>query len=138
MSVMAGVQQMLWSNAAFKAASPAGIAAVFVPERPVPADGSDLPAFTTYQIVGGSSKQAFDNTGPQRLRVQFDFHAGSYLLADAARKALRAALERYQGLLSDGTYLQQALFLQPIDYFDYEPRTFRCACEFYLYFNLTD
>lgn len=136
MTFMAALKEMLWANPGFKAASPGGIEFVLAPQRPQPADGSALPALTTMQRVGGSSKQTFDSAGPQKLRVQFDFHAGSYELAEAAHQALRAALERYQGKLADGTYLQQAVYLQAIDFYDNEPRQFRCACEFYLYFCL--
>lgn len=136
MTFMDSLRQMLWENPAFREASPGGIVPVLAPPRPQPADGSPLPALTTFQRVGGSSKQTFDSTGPQRLRVQFDFHAGTYELAEAAHQALRLSLERYQGILADGTYLQQAVYLQPIDFYDYEPRQFRCACEFYLDFTL--
>jgi hypothetical protein len=140
MNMMQAVAAMLWANAGFRAASPGGIMPILLPE------GAKLPA-TTYQIVGGSSKQTFDTSGPAKIRVQFDFHAGDvagtggaatvsgYTLATAARNALIAALDRYSGVLADGTWLQNAVSLQPIDYFDNDARRFRCSQEFYLMFN---
>jgi hypothetical protein len=39
--------------------------------------------------------------------------------------------------LSDGTVLQNTTLLNPgIDFFEDEPRQFRCLCEFYLFFAL--
>jgi hypothetical protein len=106
------------------------ISPILIPE------GCTLPA-VSYQVVGGSSAPTFNTSGMQKLRVQFDCHARHYKIADAVREALRSFLNGYYGLLADGTYLQNAEFLQPIDYFDNDSRQYRCGLEFYLYFTFS-
>ncbi len=102
-------------------------------------EGSTTPALT-YMVAGGSSDPTFSTSGMQRLRVQFDVHAdpkdkAGYRAAIQAREALRLLLDGYRGMLSDGTYLQNAQRIQDIDYFDDGPRQFRCSSEFYFWFT---
>jgi hypothetical protein len=93
---------------------------------------------TTWRVVGGSSDPTFTTSGPQRLRIEFDCYATSYAAADALRSVIRTILDGYQGLLSDGTFLQNCIFIQPIDHpYDYQPRLYRLGAEYYLFFNLT-
>jgi hypothetical protein len=127
---MDGIATLLWADAGFRAASPGGIMPTVLPQR------AALPA-TTWMVAGGSSSPTFETSGLQKLRIQFDHHASDQAGANAARNALRNALEGYRGTLTDGTFLQWAEWLQPLDFFDNEPRQFRCAQEFYLYFTLT-
>jgi hypothetical protein len=93
-----------------------------------------LPAIT-YQSAGGAGEQTLNTSGFQRRRYQFDFYGLVYLDAEAVRDALVAFLNGYQGLLSDGTLLQNAEYLQPIDFDQQEALQYRCAVEFYLYFD---
>jgi len=97
-------------------------------------EASVLPALT-YQVVGGHSSATFDTAGMTRLRMQFDCWGADYLDAITLRVALIAALNGYQGLLSDGTNLQNAQQLQNVDFFDHEARYYRAMTEFYLYFD---
>jgi hypothetical protein len=66
---------------------------------------------TTWRVVGGSSDPTFTTSGPQRLRIEFDCYATSYAAADALRSVIRTILDGYQGLLSDGTFLQNCIFI---------------------------
>jgi hypothetical protein len=85
---------------------------------------------TTWRVVGGSSDPTFTTSGPQRLRIEFDCYATSYAAADALRSVIRT--------ISDGTFLQNCIFIQPIDHpYDYQPRLYRLGAEYYLFFNLT-
>lgn len=93
---------------------------------------------TTYRVVGGSSEPTFTTSGPQKVRMEFDCYAPTYAQADAGRTLLRTLLEGFNGLLSDGTFLQDVLFIQPIDKpFDQDSKLYRLAAEFYFMFNLT-
>ena len=98
-------------------------------------EAETLPAMT-YQLVGGSSDPTLTTSGLQRLRVQFDCWGANYDDAAGLRKALIKELNGYRGLLSDGTYLQNADLIGSIgvDYFEDVPRQYRCMVEFYFYF----
>lgn len=101
---------------------------VTLPENPT------LPALS-YQIAGGSSLPTFETSGMQRLRVQFEARGATYDDAANLRAVLIAELNGMQAALSDGTTLQNAELIESIDYFDQDPRQFRCGVEFYLHFT---
>ena len=90
----------------------------------------------TVQRAGGSGDLTFDGPAMQKVRVQFDFHASTPEASDAMQTAFRTAIEGYAGTLSDGTYLQDVQWINDIDFYDNEPRQWRVASEFYLFFNL--
>jgi hypothetical protein len=71
----------------------------------------------------------------QKVRVQFDFHGTDSASCGLAHDAARAVLEMFSGKLPNQLQLGNAEYLQPISYFDNQPREFRRGCEFYLYFN---
>jgi hypothetical protein len=96
---------------------------------------SPIPAIT-YQIVGGQSTPTLTTIGLQKIRVQLDCWGESYLHAATVRSALIKFLNLRSAALSDGTYLQSAQLIQPLDFFDEGGELYRCGCEFYLYFNL--
>jgi hypothetical protein len=98
-------------------------------------EGSALPALT-FQVVGGRNDPTFEGSGMQWLRYQFDAHAKRKSEADAVRRALRDVLDGYTGTMTDGTYVQDCQFIQPIDYYDDGPLNFRCSSEFYFMFCL--
>ncbi len=124
--IQAGIYSLLSADPGLSAIVADRITPVLLPE------GSPLPAMT-YMVVGSSSEPTFETSGMQKVRMQFDFHAEGYTAAIGARDALRVLLDGYQGLLSDGTYLQNAQRIQDIDYFDDGPRQFRCSSEYYLW-----
>jgi hypothetical protein len=124
---MAGIVALLSTDEVFKAVSPGGIYAVLPPE------GEKL-VTTTYQRVGGSSGQGLNTIGLQKVRVQFDFRGPDAASCEAAHSALRNVLEQFSGQLPNQFILQNAVYMQPIDFFDSDSRRFRTACEFYLYF----
>lgn len=91
----------------------------------------------TFQLISATPDPTFDTSGFQRWRIQFDCFGEAYADASGLRKALIKTLNGYQGLLSDGTNLQNAEFLQLIDFFNDNARIFRCMVEFYLYFTFS-
>ena len=131
--IQAGIFNLLSQNssiAAMAGSNPARIWPVLLPEDPT------LPAIT-YHVIGGASMPTLSTSGMQRLRMQFDCWGADYDDAATLRAALIAALNGYQGTLSDGTYLQYAQLIGPgTDFFEDAPRTFRCLCEFYLLYDL--
>jgi|SRR5450756_2474374 len=96
-----------------------------------------LPA-VTYHVVGGSSDPGLSTSGMQKVRVQFDVFSESYKAASAVREAIRRLLNGYIGQLGDGTFLLNVELIQGIDFFEQDPREFRCMSEFYFYFNFID
>lgn len=92
-----------------------------------------MPAIT-FRIVGGSSEPTLETSGLQRVRLEIDCFGKSYLAAAKVRQAVRKFLNGYQGLLGDGTYLQNADLIQELDFDEEYAREFRCMAEFYLYF----
>jgi Protein of unknown function (DUF3168) len=122
---------LLTSSDAVNTLCPGSVHPMQLPENPT------LPA-ATYQVVGGSSRPTLDTSGMQKLRLQVDCVGKSYLDADKLRWALVNFLNGLSGTLIDGTVLQLAQFIQPIDfaYWD-DSRQFRCAAEFYFYYNFT-
>jgi hypothetical protein len=98
--------------------------------------GAKLPA-VTYQLVAGSGQPTFETSGMQRRRYQFDVMASSYPQADLIRAMLIKFLNGYQGILTDGTVLQNVDYANSIDFYDSNPRQFRCMAEFYFYFDFS-
>lgn len=90
----------------------------------------------TYQIIAATPDPTLDTSGFQRWRIQFDCFDRNYRTgASALRTALIKALNGYQGVLSDGTNLQNAEFFNLTDFFNDDARAYRCMVEFYLYFT---
>lgn len=116
----------------------AGVAAL-VATRVFPVEVPEdvtLPALL-YRFVGGTSSPTLMTSGMQKARVQFDCYGETYDDASALRNAVVAALNGYQGTLADGTLLQNAWALGPgTDFFEDDPRQFRCMVEFYLMYTL--
>jgi hypothetical protein len=130
MSFQSGLFALLRADAGVMAVVSERIFPVLLPEN------ATLPALT-YHVVGGSSAPTFATSGMQKVRIQFDCFARSYLDADRARDALRQSLYGYRGTLADGTFLQNAELIQSVDFFDNDPRQFRCMSEFYFYFTFS-
>lgn len=101
---------------------------------PKAASDQTFPAMT-YAVVAGAGDPTFETSGLIRLRMQFDCWGKSYSDAATLRKALVQVLNGYQGVLSDGTNLQLAEFIQPIDFYEQDLLTYRCAVEFYFLFD---
>jgi hypothetical protein len=126
-------------------AANAGVAAILVTggagsiyQGVVPEDIAQYPCLS-YQFVGGRSAPTLQGSGQQRSRVQIDCWATTADAAKLLADAVRQALNGYQGLLSDGTFLLDAQILHPgIDYFSDDSRFFRRMLEFYLLYNFTN
>lgn len=96
--------------------------------------GGVMPAIT-YQIVSGQTKPGLKTRGLQRWRLQVDCWGESYLDAATVREVVVRLLDMQNATLSDGTRLQAAIFIQPIDFYAGENELYRCGAEFYLYFH---
>jgi hypothetical protein len=123
-----GLFTLITGNAALAALIEERCYPVVLPPEPT------LPALT-YQVVSQIGVVTGSTEGPQRMRIQFDAFGASYGDADSTRDALRALFLGMPVLLSDGTELQNAIRIQSIDYFDDDPRRYRCMSEFYLWFD---
>jgi hypothetical protein len=122
------VNDLVRSDDELEALVGCGVHPVLLPQ------GAKLPVIL-YQLVGSSGSPTLNTSGMQKRRYQFDVIAETYVQADLIRSKLVFFLNGYQGLLSDGTYLQNVEFVQAIDFFDNTPRQFRCMSEFYFYFD---
>jgi hypothetical protein len=87
-----------------------------------------------YQIISATPRPTLDTSGFQRWRIQFDCFGANYSDAASLRGALMKLLNGYQGVLSDGTNLQNVEFIQLMETFADDARTYKCSVEFYLYF----
>lgn len=90
----------------------------------------------TYQVVSGSSEPTFETSGFITLRMQFDCWGRNYSDAAILRKTLVQVLNGFRGALTDGTFLEDAQFIQPIDFYEQSILLYRCAVEFYFRFDL--
>lgn len=124
-----GIFTLLSTAAPISALVGTRIYPVNLPEKPI------LPAIV-YYTAGGTSEPTFETSGLQKLRYQFDCYGELFGDADRTRDALVAFLNGYQGTLSNGIVLQDAIYLQPIDGFKDAPRQFCLGVEFYFLFTL--
>lgn len=91
-----------------------------------------------FKEIAGRGDPTFETSGMQRDRYQFDCFGETKKDAALLRDALRKTLNGYNGLLSDGTLLQDAqLINKTTDYSD-DPRLFCCTLEFYLFYDFTN
>lgn len=123
-----GLVALVIADAGFIAAMGANLWPVLLPENTT--------VGATYQIVGGKDSPTFEGAGMQRVRLRFGCSAPTYAQADGGRKALRDLLDGFRGILTDGTFIHSSLWSQDIDFYDYEPRQFRCVSEYYIMFTL--
>lgn len=132
--ILSGIQSLLASNAGIAALASNRIYPVLMPES------LDLSTYgaVTYHVVGGSSDPTFTTSGMQKLRVQFDCFGSTFKQANLIREAIRLAINGYSGTLNDGTTLQWAELIQPIDHFENDARQYRCSSEYYLHFCFHD
>jgi len=91
---------------------------------------------TTYQTAGGNSTPGLGTSGPQRVRLQLDHYAADARVGFVLRNATRAVLEGFKGTLPNGFAVTAVQWLQPIDHYDNDAREFRCAAEYYVFFNV--
>jgi Protein of unknown function (DUF3168) len=89
----------------------------------------------SYKLIAAKPSPTLQTSGYQRWRIEFNCFATTYAQGVALRAALRSTLEGFRGTLNDGTYLQDAQFIQLSDDYEDEPRIYCCMDEFYLFFN---
>ena len=87
--------------------------------------------------IGGSSQATFDTSGFQQVRVQVDFMSTDPVAAVNGQAAFRQAFEGFVGALPDGTRIQNCLWINDRDAYEYEPRQFSCSTEYYFQFTLS-
>lgn len=125
----AGLFSLLTADSGIAALIGTRVYPVMLPEDPT------LPALL-YKFVGGASSPTLTTSGMQRSRLEIDCYGATYDDASALRSAVIAALNGFQDELGDGTYLQNAELLNPgLDFFEDEPRQYRCMVEFYLFYT---
>jgi hypothetical protein len=91
-----------------------------------------------FKEIGGIARPTFNTSGMQRDRFQFDCFGQRKSDAAALRDALRQTLNGYQGLLSDGTFLQNAWLINKGSSYSDDPRIYCATYEFYLLYNFTN
>ena len=124
-----GIFNLLSTNgsiAALIGSNPARIFPVLLPQDSV------LPALT-YHLVAEPVDPTFTTSGMARARIQFDAWGDSYSDAASLRAALTTVLHGLKGTLSDGTIVDNTLLLGATDFFEDDPRQFRCMSEFYMW-----
>lgn len=131
-----GIVSVLAANAGVAAIlATGGAGSIFQTE--VPEDAAQYPC-VGYRFVGGASKPTLTTSGMQRARLEVSCWGAEPEDAKNLAGAVIAALNGYQGQLSDGTYLLNAELLDPgQDGFSSGSRYFRRIVEFYLFFNFT-
>ena len=92
----------------------------------------------SYKLIGARPDPTLSTPGYQRFRYEFDCRAVDAVVAGDLRQALRQTLEGYNGLLNDGTFLQDGQFIQTVDDFADDPRVYRRMIEIYLFFNFSN
>lgn len=90
-----------------------------------------------FKEIGGKADPTLDTSGMQRDRFQFDCCGLTKSAAATLRDALRLTLNGYNGLLSDGTYLQDAVLINKGSSYSDDPRIYCATYEFYLLYNFT-
>ncbi len=88
--------------------------------------------------ISGIGRETFDTSGMQRDRYQFDCQAKTKGEAMNLRDAVRQVLNGYQGMLSDGTYLQNAWVIGKMGGYKDDPRIYEATHEFYVLYNFTN
>lgn len=99
---------------------------------------SPLYPLIEYKGISLKSSPTMDTSGMQRDRYQFDCWARDSPAAEQLRDVLRQTLNGYRGVLSDGTYLQNALLTNMLDSYTDVPRIYCATIEFYLFYNFTN
>jgi hypothetical protein len=74
----------------------------------------------------------------QRDRYQFDVYAETKAVATTLRDAVRQVLNGYNGVLSDGTFLQNAWLINKMSSYSDDPRIYKSTMEFYVLYNFSN
>lgn len=125
-----GLQNLLVNTPAMTALVGTRIYPVELPTNPT------LPAIA-FKLIGEQSQATFNTDGYQRKRIEFAIHALTYLEAITIKAALVKALNRYTGLLSDGSYVSSSLQITGTDLFIADDLEYICTAEFYVGFVAT-
>jgi hypothetical protein len=98
--------------------------------------GAKYPAIR-YARISRIPKPTLTTSGMQFLRMQFDCHGESKADAEALAAAVESLLTGYQGLLSDGTFVQNVLFLGGPSGFEDDARTYCSISDYKFMYNLS-
>ena len=85
--------------------------------------------------ISGIGRETWDTSGMQRDRYQFDVYAETKAAATTLRDAVRQVLNGYNGVLSDGTFLQNAWLINKMSSYSDDPRIYKSTMEFYVLYN---
>jgi hypothetical protein len=131
-----GIAQLIAANAAVQAliGSPARLYPVLVPEDPT------YPC-ASYQLISEVPRYLIDGSSAMnQIRFQIDTWSGglqnaSYLTAKAVQAAIRAVLEGFTGLLSDGSHVAWIEVVSARDLYEQNARCYRTSTDYMIYFN---
>lgn len=126
--IEAGLYNLLSTTAGITAIVGANIFPDVLPRNPT------YPGMT-YTVVGAKQDPTFTTRGTQRVRVEIVCESMQALQAEQLRNAVDAALNGYQGTLSDGTVIQNAERIGVMPGYDHDALVYRRMIEFYMYFN---
>jgi hypothetical protein len=88
--------------------------------------------------ISGIGRETWDTSGMQRDRYQFDVYAETKAVATTLRDAVRQVLNGYNGVLSDGTFLQNAWLINKMSSYSDDPRIYKSTMEFYVLYNFSN
>ena len=128
--IEAGIYTLLSTTSTITAITGTNIFPDEVPKNP------SYPALE-YRIISATPRPTLSTSGYQRWRMEFTCKAKTAAAAASLVSAVRKALEGYDGVLSDGTLLQDAQFLQLRSTYDRDALVYERTLEFYLFFNLS-
>lgn len=91
-----------------------------------------------FKKISKKANPTLDTSGMQRDRYQFDCCAQTDIVAEQLCDVLRQTLNGYQGVLSDGTHLQNAIISNENSSYTDMPRIYCDTIEFLLLYNFTN
>lgn len=91
-----------------------------------------------FKKISKKANPTMNTSGMQRDRYQFDCWAQADIVAEQLCDVLRQTLNGYQGTLSDGTILQNAMISNENTSFTDDPRIYCDTIEFLLLYNFTN
>ena len=118
-----GIVSLLNANAPLMATINRCIYPVFVPQD------ASYPCLS-YQVISTTASYDFQGESTTESRIQFDAWAEDYMNCKTIQKALRAVIDAYDGVLSEGTRVLGAFRSLETDFFEPDSRMYRALSEY--------
>ncbi len=97
--------------------------------------GFELPAISYQRVSGDRAKDINGSIGHAQPRIQVDCWTNSYGKLKDLAKAVRQALDRFQGNLGGGSYVQHASLEGEMETYEEETEIQRVSLDFVIYHN---